>query len=159
MTRLILPSPNGSTLSTLTGTVPTFAGCFRNARSIADAVAHAAQQAGNRVTVIAAGEKWSYDNHASHDTLRPALEDQAGCGAIIHELRGNRSPEAQVAEAAFLSIQANLTEILQTCSSGRELIEKGRLSDVILAAELNPSRAAPRLVDGAYQWREQDENI
>lgn len=144
-TRLILPSPNGSTLSTLTGDIPTFAGCLRNAA----AVASAAEQVGERITLIAAGERWKHDR-----TLRPALEDLAGCGAIIHHLHGTRSPEAEMAAAAFLSMEAKLPSTLAACSSGKELIEKGRPDDVALAAELNVSAAAPRLIDGAYQWEE-----
>jgi 2-phosphosulfolactate phosphatase len=35
--------------------------------------------------------------------------------------------------------------------SGRELIEGGYSGDVDLAAELNVSDAAPRLVDGAFR--------
>ena len=50
-----MPSPNGSHLSMLTGDVPTFAGCFRNAA----AVAAAAAEIGPVVGVIAAGEVWA----------------------------------------------------------------------------------------------------
>ena len=70
-TRLVLPSPNGSTLSLTTGATPTFAGCLRNAR----AVAEAAHRIGPRVAVIAAGERWRDDG-----SLRPCFEDQAGAG-------------------------------------------------------------------------------
>src|SRR5215217_860575 len=33
-TRLVLPSPNGTNLSGATGTIPTIAGCLRNARAV-----------------------------------------------------------------------------------------------------------------------------
>ncbi|MBE0695646.1 MAG: 2-phosphosulfolactate phosphatase, partial [Anaerolineaceae bacterium] len=69
-TRLVLPSPNGSTLSYATAGIPTLAGCFRNAR----AVAAKACQLGKRVSVIAAGERWQ------DGLLRPALEDLLGAG-------------------------------------------------------------------------------
>src|SRR5688572_1262495 len=52
-TRLVLPSPNGAMLSHSTGVTPTIAGCLRNAH----AVAQAAQTIGERVSVIAAGER------------------------------------------------------------------------------------------------------
>jgi 2-phosphosulfolactate phosphatase len=63
--RLVLPSPNGSTLSMATGSVPTFAGCLRNA----------------------AGERW----HDGDSSLRPAIEDWLGAGAIIAQLPGRLS--------------------------------------------------------------------
>src|SRR5574341_555232 len=91
-TRLVLPSPNGSALSTATGSVPTFAGCLRNAK----AVAEAAMRIGKRIGLIPAGERWKDDQ-----TLRPSLEDWIGAGAIIHHLRGSRSPEAWSAATLF----------------------------------------------------------
>ena len=45
---LVLPSPNGATLALATGSTPTFAGCLRNAR----AVAEAATRLGRRVAVV-----------------------------------------------------------------------------------------------------------
>ncbi|GIK56415.1 MAG: hypothetical protein BroJett015_20780 [Chloroflexota bacterium] len=67
-TRLVLPSPNGSTLSLATGDVPTLAGCLRNAT----AVAAKAQQLGQCISIIAAGERWP------DGLLRPSLEDPLG---------------------------------------------------------------------------------
>jgi 2-phosphosulfolactate phosphatase len=138
--RLVLPSPNGSTLTLATGAVPTFAGCLRNAR----AVAQAAARVGPRVSVIPAGERW-------HDaTLRPALEDLLGAGAIIRHLPGTRSPEAEHAEHIYLRYEAELLDRLQRCSSGRELIEKGFPEDVLIAGQLNVSGCAPLLTEAAY---------
>jgi 2-phosphosulfolactate phosphatase len=139
--RLVLPSPNGSTLSLATGQTPTFAGCLRNAR----AVAEAAQALGRRILVAPAGERWP-----GSQTLRPAFEDLVGAGAIIHYLRGTRSPEATLAEAAFWRCRDELADYLKRCSSGRELVERGFAADVELAAALNVSRVAPLLVGGAY---------
>jgi 2-phosphosulfolactate phosphatase len=139
-TRLVLPSPNGSALSTATGQLPTFAGCLRNA----DMVARAAMQAGRRVSVIPAGEKWPNGN------LRPAIEDLIGAGAIIAKLSGKCSPEAEIAVAAFASAQSHLLQALQQCGSGREMIDIGFSSDIDLAAALNQSSCAPLLRDGAY---------
>lgn len=139
-TRLVLPSPNGATLSGLTGATPTFAGCLRNAR----AVAAAAQRIGPRIGVVAAGERWP------DGSLRPGIEDWLGAGAIIHHLLGTRSPEAEVAAATFGQCAPDLAEHLQRCGSGQELIGRGFAVDVALAAELNRSVAAPMLVDGAY---------
>lgn len=140
-TPLVLPSPNGATLSLATGAVPTFAGCLRNAR----AVAHAAQQVGARIGVIPAGERWP------DGSLRPALEDLIGAGAIIHHLAGTRSPETAAAEAVFLRFRDNLAGCLRQCSSGKELLDRGFEPDVELAAALNQSDCAPILADGAYR--------
>lgn len=140
-TRLVLPSPNGATLSLAAAPTVTFAACLRNAR----AVAYAAMQWGERIAVIAAGERWS------DGSLRPALEDWLGAGAVIAALKGERSPEAAAAEQTFQALRATLPTVLQGCASGRELIEEGFGEDVQLAAAYNASGAAPRLIDGAYQ--------
>jgi 2-phosphosulfolactate phosphatase len=141
-TRLVLPSPNGSTLSLSTGDVPTLAGCLRSAR----AVAARAGQLGRRISVIAAGERWP-ENHS----LRPGTEDLLGSGAIISYLRGTRSPEAETALAAFRAAGGSLLDTLRRCGSGQELIGRGFTKDVHLAGQLNVSDAAPLLTDGAYQ--------
>lgn len=140
-TRLVLPSPNGSTLSLATGSVLTLAGCLRNAKAVADKAA----QLGRRISVIAAGERWKQDR-----LLRPAVEDLIGAGAIITHLDGRRSPEAETAVAGFRSAQADLLDTLSRCGSGKELIGRGFAEDVQLASQFNVSDTAPLLVDGAY---------
>lgn len=142
-TRLVLSSPNGASLSLATGTVPTFSGCLRNART----VAQAAQKIGTRIGIIPAGERWK------DGSLRPALEDFIGAGAIINNLNGTCSPEAEAAKAIYLQMRATLTENLQRCSSGKELIGRSQAKDVELAAALNQSHSTPLLIDGAYRNR------
>ncbi len=139
-TRLVLPSVNGSELSLAVGTTPTFAGCLRNAA----AVASAATKVGRRVAVIPAGERWP------DRSLRPALEDWLGAGAIVDGLGGSLSPESQAARDAYRSTTGRLKELLEQCTSAQELIARGYVSDVRLASELNVSRCVPRLVSGAY---------
>ena len=140
-TRLVLPSPNGSTLTLSTGDTPTFAGCLRNCK----AVAHAAMRCGRRVSVIPAGERWKDD-----DSLRPAYEDLVGAGAIIHHLEGKRSPESEAAAAAYQHSVSDLTAFLKNCASGKELTELGFEEDIPIIVELNVSNSAPILQDGAY---------
>jgi 2-phosphosulfolactate phosphatase len=140
-TRLVLPSPNGSTLTTQTGTTPTLAGCLRNCR----AVALAAQRYGRRIAVIPAGERWKDDG-----SLRPCFEDWVGAGAIISHLNGSLSPEAQAAVAAFQHLQPELRQWIRQCSSGKELIERGFAADVELAVEFNASECVPVVRDSAY---------
>jgi 2-phosphosulfolactate phosphatase len=141
-TKLVLPSPNGGTLSLLTGNKPTLAGCFRNSR----AVAEKSGQYGNKIAVIASGEKWSEDG-----SLRPALEDFLGAGAIISHLRGSISPEAASARASFWEMKSGLLSGLLNCASGKELTEMGYSEDVCLAAELDVDDCAPVLEGGAYR--------
>lgn len=140
-TRIVLPSPNGSTLSVSTGATPTLAGCLRNAQ----AVAAAALTFGERIAIIPAGERWR------DGSLRPAWEDWVGAGAIIAHLPGRRSPEAAAALAAFTAARAELHAALCGCASGKELIADGFDGDVRLAAALNASRVAPLLTQGAYR--------
>ncbi len=141
-TRLVLPSPNGSALSfqAAGGGAHVAAGCLRNASAVTKWVA--AQ--GGSVAVIPAGERW-------HDgSLRPAFEDLIEAGALIRELPGQRSPEAQAAAAAFEHAELELAERLQACSSGRELIDRGFERDVELASELNVSETVPVLLGDTY---------
>ncbi|HTE43730.1 MAG TPA: 2-phosphosulfolactate phosphatase [Gemmatimonadaceae bacterium] len=140
-TRIVLPSPNGATLSLLTGSTPAFAGCLRNA----EAVAHAAQAVGPKIAVIPAGERWP------DGSLRPCLEDWLGAGAILRYLSGSASPEAEAARLAYGQHEHRLAETVRECASGRELIEQGWARDVALASEIGVSRAAPRLTGGAYR--------
>jgi 2-phosphosulfolactate phosphatase len=140
-TRLVLPSPNGSTLSlTAAAAVPTFAGCLRNARVVAATLS----QTGRQISVIAAGEKWE------DGQLRPAIEDLIGAGAIINHLPGTKSPEAEIAVAAFTHAKDNLLACLKRTGSGKELTGRGFESDLELAAALDVSSCVPHLIDGAY---------
>jgi 2-phosphosulfolactate phosphatase len=139
-TRLVLPSPNGSSLSLATGETPTLTGCLRNA----SAIARAAMKYGRYITVVPAGEKWS------DGTLRPSFEDFIGAGAIINYLEGNLSPEAQVASLAYQGVRESLGCLLKQCGSGRELIELGFEHDIELAAEVNVSDCVPTLVNKFY---------
>lgn len=132
-TRLVLPSPNGASLSRLTGQVPTVAGCFRNAEVVAQWV----QRYNTGITVIPAGERWQ------NGTLRPALEDWIGAGAILSNLSGTRSPEAEAAIAVYHHFKTNLLDGLRQCGSGKELIARGFEDDVELAAALNISSMCP----------------
>jgi 2-phosphosulfolactate phosphatase len=144
--RLVLPSPNGATLSALTlqaaPSAVVMTGCLRNAA----AVAQLAAQTGRHVVVIPAGERWPADG-----SLRPAVEDLIGAGAIIARLPGTRSPEAAAAVAVYEAARSRLADVLRRCASGRELIERGFAADVDLAAQLDDSENAPQLIDGVFR--------
>lgn len=141
-TKLVLPSPNGSHISFVAQGKPVFAACLRNAGAVAEAVR--AQVGAGSVAVIAAGERWP------DGSLRPAIEDLIGAGAVIEALGGRASPEARIARAGFLSAKAELRDVLRGCASGLELIDRGFPQDVEIAAEINVSRSVPVLRDGAF---------
>ena len=139
-TALVLPSPNGSTLCLGVNHVPTFTACLRNAPAVAARLARSAVQ----VAVIPAGEHWD------DGTLRPCLEDWIGAGAVLSLLTGRRSPEAELAVAAFERFRADLAGALSHCGSGKELVESGFRCDVELASEYGVSSAVPMLADGRF---------
>jgi 2-phosphosulfolactate phosphatase len=135
--RCVLPSPNGAQVTlaaAAAGASNILAGSLRNAR----AVAEAAQTRGASVNVIPAGERWS------DGTLRPALEDWLGAGAILRWLPGKRSPEADAAVALFERHRACLIETLERCGSGRELEARGHHGDKEIAGQLDVSASVPR---------------
>jgi 2-phosphosulfolactate phosphatase len=141
--RLVVPSPNGSTLAfeARDKGAKVIAGCLRNA----SAVARSAQRAGKTINVIPAGERWP------DGSLRFAIEDFIGAGAIIHAMKGTRSPEAQSAVAAFEQARDDLHSRIASSSSGRELCERGFTGDVNIATEHGVSDTVPVLVDDVFQ--------
>ena len=134
-TALVLPSPNGSTLCLSTGKAVTITACLRNC----EAVAARAQSYGTRIAVVAAGEQWS------DGSLRFSIEDLIGAGAVIRALSGRRSPEAELAVAAFERFRDNLHDTIAGSSSGSELVARGFARDVELAAEYSCSHSVPVL--------------
>ena len=140
--RCVLPSPNGATLTLRAAATPAIvlAGCLRNA----GAVARLAQKRGRTFNVCPAGEQWP------DGSLRPAVEDWIGAGAILRQLPGPKSPEADAAIAAFEQQQHALADVIARSSSGRELIERGYPRDVALATALDDSSQAPRFEGVAF---------
>ena len=139
----VLPSPNGAvvTLAAVDAAPVILAGCLRNAR----AVASAAARIGTRFNVIPAGERWP------DGSLRPALEDWLGAGAILQWLPVARSPEADSAVALFERHRERLVETLDACGSGRELDGRGHHNDKVIAGQLDVSSEVPRFDGRAYR--------
>lgn len=149
--RLVLPSPNGSTISrTLSQAgAEVLAGSLRNRRAVGaaiDRLLRSDEIAG--VALVPAGERWP------DGSLRPAVEDLWGAGAVaasLQDLGHQLSEEAGVAAAAFRAVRARLSDALHDCASGRELVEGGFADDVVLAAELDASDVVPVLTaEGAF---------
>ena len=131
--RLVLPSPNGSTICALLAEsgVRVVAACLRNARAVGEWL-RPQVEGGAVVAVVPAGERWP------DRTLRPAAEDFWGAGALLDPLDGDGlSPEARLARDAYAGFAKRPLEHLTTCASGLELIAKGFADDVALAGRLN----------------------
>jgi 2-phosphosulfolactate phosphatase len=122
---------------------------LRNRQAVADwLLARRREHPDLVVAVVAAGERWP------DGTLRPAVEDLWGAGALIQSLRaggwGHVSPEAHAAAAAFAPVADDLATALSTCASGRELLEIGYQDDVLAAGELDQGRCVPSLHAQAF---------
>jgi len=148
VSRVVLPSPNGATIcAEVAGQgVPVVAACLRTAHAVAARLA----RVDGPVAVVPAGERWGDD-----DSLRPALEDELGAGAVVAALLAARpglevSPEAGAAAAAYGAVRGALLPTLQRCGSGRELIERGYPEDVEMAADADCTDVVPLLVDGWF---------
>jgi 2-phosphosulfolactate phosphatase len=142
---LVLPSPNGSAIASVSSG-PVVAACLRNAAAVARWVAEHAPR--RPVTVIAAGERWP------DGSLRPALEDLLGAGAVLHELSrlgfGSESPEAVAARLTY-SGTSSVADAVRCCGSGLELIDRGFAADVEVAVEIDSAVTVPVLSDRAFR--------
>ncbi|MFC0629193.1 2-phosphosulfolactate phosphatase [Kribbella deserti] len=140
--RVVLPSPNGSTISQYVAGLGSVvvAVSLRNASAAARWVR--AQE--GVVTVIAGGEKWPGGE------LRPAVEDLWGAGAFLAALEADGlSPEASAAVGAFEAVD-DVREALLGSASGRELVALGYQQDVELAAGYDATQVVPVLRDGRF---------
>ncbi len=152
--RLVLPSPNGSSIAHQLGNTPWSAtdhpvvvgACLRNATAVG---AWLAAREDVDVLLIPAGERWP------DGSLRPAVEDLLGAGAVIDALASRRqtdlAPEASAARAAFREARGDLSDRLHPSTSGVELVGNGFAEDVQIAAELDTSALVPVLVAGIFR--------
>jgi 2-phosphosulfolactate phosphatase len=145
LSRVVLPSPNGSTICAVLAEAgaDVVVACLRNRRAVATHL----RERGGRVLLVPAGERWP------DDSLRPAIEDLWGAGGVVAAIVDGdptveASDEAQAAAAAYRLVESRIGVALAGCSSGQELIGWGYASDVTIAAELDASGAVPTLRDG-----------
>ncbi|MFI1105749.1 2-phosphosulfolactate phosphatase [Streptomyces melanogenes] len=146
--RLVLPSPNGSAIAASAGESCVVAGALRNATAVGRWLVRQGYGTADRpVAVIASGERWP------DGSLRPAMEDLLGAGAIIaaldEQLNGMLSPEAALAAAGFRATP-DVRATVAASSSGRELIGAGFTEDVVVATELDACTTVPVLTEGAF---------
>jgi 2-phosphosulfolactate phosphatase len=160
--RLVLPSPNGSAIAAAAarsaagagpaadGSTPAgpviVAACLRNAAAAARWLAgRGIGTLARPAAVIAAGEQWP------DGSLRPALEDLLGAGAVVAALRdagaGPLSPEAAAAAACFTA-PPDISAAIAACASGAELYAAGFAEDVAIAAAVASCRVVPVLQPG-----------
>jgi 2-phosphosulfolactate phosphatase len=144
--RVVLPSANGSpcALAAAAFGVPVVAASLRNAAAVAQWVESSCAR--GPIGVIACGEL------RPDGSLRTAVEDRIGVGAVVAELSGVRSPEARGAAAVYRYASAHLGVVLAESPSGRELRGRGLAEDLGWAAAADVSRCVPVLEeDGAFR--------
>lgn len=146
--RLVLPSPNGSTIAyELASRAGLCVGAsLRNAAAVARWIR--AENPTAVIAVIASGERWP------DASLRPSVEDLWGAGAVIAELldsgASDASAEAVAAAAAWRAVEPSVASELLRCASGQELNAMGHPEDVAIAAEIGSSHCVPILRDGMF---------
>lgn len=128
-------------------------GGLRNAAAVAASVLAEQQRRAARtsVAVIAAGELTGRDAAA---TLRFAVEDQLGAGAVVAALGDlgidHTSPDAAVAAEAARALGRASTHLLTASGSGLELIAQGKRDEVLAAAARDAASVVPVLRDGVF---------
>jgi 2-phosphosulfolactate phosphatase len=146
--RLVLPSPNGSAIAAAAGSGVVVAASLGNARAVGDWLSDRPRSDVGPVSVIAAGERWP------DGSLRPALEDLLGAGAVLAALAAraglSESPEAVAARALYES-RTSVADDVRRSVSGRELAAAGFGDDVEVAVEVDTIRAVPVVRNGSFQ--------
>ncbi|MGM1017276.1 MAG: 2-phosphosulfolactate phosphatase [Actinomycetota bacterium] len=121
-------------------------GGLRNATAVARAVLTLQDRRQQRtsVSVIAAGER------GDDGTLRFAVEDQLGAGAIIAALGDlgidHTSPEAAASAESFRGLRRALRHLLSACGSARELADGVRADSLMAADGIAPTDVADAAV-------------
>ena len=119
------------------------AGSLHNARAVADWLAREHDEDVQTVAVIATGDAWP------DGSLRPAVEDLWGAGAILaaledHDWRG-LSPEAAAAADAYRLIVGREGSHLLASAGGQLCLAAGHDDALTRAAEVDGSRTVPLL--------------
>lgn len=148
--RLVLPSPNGAAIAAAAPPgVRVIAACLRNITAVGTWLTSRGYGAPEHpVAVIAAGEQWP------DGSLRPALEDLLGAGALVSDLysqsAGPLSTEAAVAKACYEDT-ADLAHAVATSATDRQLTAMGFVEDVAIATEEDACALVPlRDGDGVF---------
>ncbi|MCK9910495.1 2-phosphosulfolactate phosphatase, partial [Microbacteriaceae bacterium K1510] len=93
--KFVLCSLNGAACTWLASKVPALlVGSLLNASAAANLANQLQSETGAAITVIPCGEHWPAGKE-DENSLRPAIEDYLGAGAILSKLAGSKSPEAR----------------------------------------------------------------
>lgn len=151
--KIVLYSPNGAACCEMVKDRTAFIGCFLNAKAVGKKVTRLAKKTNQNVTVVMAGEQRAviagdrveYIKESTRKVF--ALEDFLGAGAIIKEIKINKSPEAIVCESAFKKSSKQLHELLTDSFSGRYLVQKSSSADIDFSIQLNRYDSVPKIKD------------
>jgi 2-phosphosulfolactate phosphatase len=136
----VLFTTNGTrALCSVAGRGEVIAGALANLAAVAGAC-----MAFERVVVVCAGEGQGQ---------RVALEDVAGAGSIVRELR-DAAPAARLGDGARLALLAS-ADVEATVAVARHTAETARLGlqrDTAFALKPNTARAVPHVVDYGPGW-------
>ncbi len=143
--RVAISSPNGATCCGYGAQAPVLlVGTLLNAQAVATTLSSLLEQKpALNATIIACGERWRIPSEDG--SLRFAVEDYLGAGAILSYLHHAMTPEATLCRGAFLQASNNIATLLWDCASGRELRDIGFEEDVRHAARLNAYETVPIL--------------
>ncbi len=154
---VVLASPNGGKIAALAGIAASsyapltvVAACLRNLSAVCSFLLDNVRQ--GDVAVIAAGERWA------GGSLRPAIEDLAGAGALLDRLSRAGVPAASEHGPVRLSLDAELAarsvagltpvqlaRLVRESRTAAELRARGYETDVELACEVDVARGVPVL--------------
>ncbi|WP_235821431.1 2-phosphosulfolactate phosphatase [Gottfriedia solisilvae] len=148
--KYVLSSLNGAFCSWIATKVPALLiGSLLNYSAVARIAKRLKHETKANITVIPCGELWN-EIRENEDGLRPSIEDYLGAGAILSELSGTKSPEAEVCIGAYEHSKDRISELVWECGSGRELREKGYEADVIHCSQMNKYQTVPILRNGSF---------
>ncbi len=101
---------------------------------------------GYRITTIEipAGERWQ------NGSIRFAIEDYLGAGALISVLNGELSAESFAAKKYFEAFESELKDVIINSYSGKELIEKGFSEDLEIALDMFSGNSIPVLKEKCF---------
>lgn len=148
--KYVLCSLNGAFCTWIASKVPALLiGSLLNYKSVASVANDLRKKTNTNITIIPCGELWN-DIRENEDGLRPSIEDYLGAGAILSEIEGSKSPEAEVCIGAYLHSKHRIKDLIWESGSGRELRLKGFEDDVKHCSLLNKYKAVPILKDKCF---------